>query len=343
MAAAVARNHRARVARTPVNSRARLRLLIGALAFWCASSSAQDWRPDRNVELIVPATAGGSLDFSARTIQRLWKELRLVPASSVVVNRSGGGHAVAYSFLAQRNGDPYFLCLTSPTLLTSHIIGRIPWSHADFTPLAVFATEYIAFAVRSDSPIKSGVELLKLLKAKPGALTIALGNAPGSTTHIAFGLPMQSAGVEVKDVKLVSFNSSNEALTALLGGHVDVAVASTVSVSSHAEAGKVRLLSMSAPQRMSGVFATVPTWSELGQRGIFENWRGVLGTKGLTSAQTAYWGNVFSQIVQSDEYRKDAQKNQLEVRYRGPSEMRVFLEEQHAELKAVMAYLKIVQ
>lgn len=316
---------------------------LAAVMLQCLPSMAQDWRPERNVELIVPATAGGSLDFSARTIQRLWKELRLVPTSSVVANRAGGGHAVAYSFLSQRSGDPHYLSITSPTLLTSHITGRIPFSHGDFTPIAVFATEYIAFAVRADSPIKSGVELLKALKAKPAALTIALGNAPGSTTHIALGLPLQSAGVDMKDVKIVSFNSSTEALTALLGGHVDVAVASTVSVSQQADTGKIRPLSTSSPQRLGGAFANVPTWGELGQKGVFENWRGAIGAKGLTPAQSAFWGNVFAQLVQSDDYKSDAQKNQLEVRFRGPAEMRSFLDLQHAELKSVMTYLKIVQ
>src|SRR4249920_3362605 len=63
---------------------------------------AQGWKPERNVELIVPSTAGGSLDLTGSTVHRIWDDLKLLPVSSTVANRSGGGHAVAYNFLSQR-------------------------------------------------------------------------------------------------------------------------------------------------------------------------------------------------------------------------------------------------
>ncbi|MDH4150569.1 MAG: hypothetical protein OEV67_08635, partial [Betaproteobacteria bacterium] len=107
---------------------------------------AQDWKPERHVELIVPASAGGSLDNVGRTFHRLWDELKLMPVSSAVVNRAGGGHAIAYNFLNQHAGDPHFLSITSSTLHTSNINGRIKLSYRDFTPLAVMMTEYIAIA-----------------------------------------------------------------------------------------------------------------------------------------------------------------------------------------------------
>lgn len=321
-------------------------------AMWCAGvflisamvlpASAQEWSPGKHVELIVPATAGGSLDFSARAVARIWGTLKLVPSSSVV-NKSGGGHAVAYSYLAQRTGDPYFVSITSPTLVTGQITGRLPAGHHELTPLATLTTEYIAFAVKAGSPIKTGAQLIEMLKEKPDSVTVALGNALGSTTHIALGLPLQSAGVDVSKVKLVAFNSSGEALTALLGGHVDVAVASTVSVGRQAQQGTVTPIAVSAAKRLGGVYSNVPTWVELGRRGVFENWRGMIGAKQLTQAQTSYWGNVFQQITESDEFREDAAKGELEIRYRGPAEMRKFLDEQHAELGKVMRYLKIVK
>ncbi len=302
----------------------------------------QEWSPGKHVELVVPATAGGSLDFSARAVARIWSSLKLVPSSSVV-NKSGGGHAVAYSYLAQRNGDPHVVSITSPTLVTGQITGLLPAGHRELTPLATLTTEYIAFAVKAGSPIKTGAQLIEMLREKPDSVTVALGNALGSTTHIALGLPLQSAGVDVGKVKLVAFNSSGEALTALMGGHVDVAVASTVSVGRQAQQGTVTPIAVSAARRLGGVYANVPTWVELGRRGVFENWRGMIGAKQLTPVQTSYWGNVFQKVVESEEFREDATKSELEIRYRGPAEMRRFLDEQHAELSKVMRYLKIVK
>lgn len=314
-------------------------VLISAMVL---PAQGQEWSPGKHVEMVVPATAGGSLDFSARAVERIWSSLKLVQSSSVV-NKSGGGHAVAYSYLAQRTGDPHVVSITSPTLVTGQITGRLPAGHQELTPLATLTTEYIAFAVKAGSPIKTGAQLIEMLKEKPDSVTVALGNALGSTTHIALGLPLQSAGVDVSKVKLVAFNSSSEALTALMGGHVDVAVASTVSVGRQAQQGAITPIAVSSAKRLGGVYANVPTWVELGRRGVFENWRGMIGAKQLTPAQVGYWGKVFQQVAESEEFREVVSKSELEIRYRNPADMRKFLDEQHAELGKVMRYLKIVK
>ena len=125
-------------------------------AFSAGTAGAQGWSPQRNVDLIVPSNAGGSLDTTGRTITRIWGDLKLLPVSSSISNRPGGGHAVAYNFLAQRPGDPHYLSVTSMTLLANHINGHIPLTYTDFTPLSVLLTEYIAIALQTDSPVKTG-------------------------------------------------------------------------------------------------------------------------------------------------------------------------------------------
>jgi putative tricarboxylic transport membrane protein len=306
-------------------------------------AGAQNWSPQRNVELIVPAGAGGSLDTTGRTVQRLWQDLKLLPVSSTVVNRAGGGHAVAYSYLNQRAGDPHVLSITSATLLANHINGHIPLTYTDFTPLAVLLTEYIAFAVREDSPIKTGKDLIETLRKNPESMSLALSSAAGGTHHISFGLPLQSAGVDISKVKLVAFNSSAEAVTALLGGHVDVVSAGTVNVTPHIETGKLRVLAVTSAKRMSGPFANVPTWPEQGYKGVWENWRGVIGAKGLTPEQAAYWENVLRRVTGSDEFRNYAVQNQWDSNFKGAAESRKFMEEQYHELKSVMSYLGLTK
>ena len=322
-------------------------LLVAAVSVSAAMLScgalAQGWNPERNVELIVPATAGGSLDTFGRTVQRLWDELKLVPVSSTVANRSGGAHAVAYNFLNQHPGDPYYLSITSATILTNHINGRLKLTYTDFTTLGVLLTESIAFAVRADSPIKTGKDLLEAFRKDPGSISVALGSAAGGTHHIATGLPLQSAGIDMSKIKLVSFNSSGEAVTAVLGGHVDLAVAGTVNVAAQIEAGKLRALATSSPRRMGGVYAQTPTWPELGYKGVFENWRGMIGAKGITPEQVAYWEGVLRRVVQSDEFKKIAEKNQWDSSFRGSADMRKFLEAQYGELKSVMTFLGLAK
>ena len=97
---------------------------------------AQGWKPDRNVELIIPAGAGGSLDNTGRTINRVWDAMNLVPVPTQIINRSGGGHAIAYAYLNQRQNEPNIVSITSATILINHINGRLKVTYTDFTPLA---------------------------------------------------------------------------------------------------------------------------------------------------------------------------------------------------------------
>lgn len=318
-------------------------LMVSAAVIAVSGAEAQGWKPERNVELIIPASAGGSLDTSGRVVQKLWDELKLVPVSSTVVNRSGGGHAVAYNYLNQHAGDPHFMSITSSTLHTSNINGRTPLSYRDFTPLTVLLTEYIAFAVRADSPLKTGKDLVEALRKDPASLSLALSSARGGTHHISFGLPLQSAKVDMKQTKLVAFNSTSEAVTALLGGHVDVMSGGTVQIAPHVESGKMRVLAVSSAKRLPGPLSTAPTWPELGYKGVFENWRGVIGTKGMTADQISFWENVFRKVVESDEFRKLAQKNQWDVNFKSAAETRRFMEAQYGELKDVMTFLGLAK
>lgn len=303
----------------------------------------QGWIPQRHVELIVPAPAGGSLDATGRTVHRIWEELKLVPVTSAIANRAGGGHAIAYTFLNQQAGDPHYLSITSPTLLTSHINGRIPLTYTDFTPLATLVTEYIGFVVRPESPLRTGKDLLEALRKTPGKISLALSSARGGTHHISVGLPLQSAGIDAGQVKIVAFNSSGEAVTALLGGHVDVISASVGTVVPHVEAGKLRVLVVSSPRRLAGVLAAAPTWPEVGYKGVFENWRGVIGARGLTPEQSAFWGQVLRGVAASEEFRNYARKSLWDVSFRGPAETRKFMAAQYDELKGVMSYLGLVK
>ena len=324
-----------------INAKAVVGAVFGIM--FASTACAQGWSPQRNVEVIVPATAGGSLDTTGRTVTRIWGDLKLLPVSSTISNRAGGGHAVAYNYLAQRPNDPHFLAVTSSTLLASHINGHIPQTYTDFTPLAVLLTEYIAFAVRADSPLKTGKDVIEALRKAPGSLSLAISSATGGTHHISFGLPLASASVDMTKVKLVAFNSSAEAVTALLGGHVDVVSAGTVNVAPHVASGKLRAIAVTSAKRMTGALAAAPTWPEQGYKGVFENWRGIIGAKGISAEQVAFWDSVFRRLTASEDFRNYAEQNQWDASYRSAEDSRKFMAEQYEELKGVMTYLGLVK
>ena len=303
-----------------------------------AQAQAPAWKPDRVAEIVVSAGAGGNQDLTARVIQAIWQEKKIVPAS-IVVNKPGGGGAIAYSYMAQHLRDPNVLVVLSPTLFTSRIMGQIKFQHTDFTPIATLFEEYLFVSVRTESPIKTGRDLINKLKAAPDSLSIAIASAVGNHVHLGIALPMKAAGVDVRKLLIVPYKSSSESLIALLGGHIDVAVSTFGTVLPHLEAGRVRVIGVSAPQRLLGVLATVPTWREQGADAVVSSWRGVAGAKGITEAQAKYWETALAEMANTDEWKKDVERNFRVPQFLDARESRKYWDQQYSEMEAIMSEL----
>jgi putative tricarboxylic transport membrane protein len=116
-------------------------------------------------------------------------------------------------------------------------------------------------------------------------------------------------------------------------------MATAINTTQHVEGGKLRVLAISAPKRITGVLANVPTWTELGYKGTWESWRGLIGTKGLTAAQTAYWEDVAKRVTENEQFRKFAESGDLEPKFMGSVEVRKWLAAQYNDMKAIMLSL----
>jgi len=303
------------------------------------AAPAQGWKPERNVELVIPTSPGGSNDIAGRLVQKLWTELKLLPVQSSVANRSGGEHVVAYTFVSQRTGDAHLVGIMSTPMLVNPIQGRTQLTHNDVTPIAYLFTEPMIAMVRADSPIKTGKDLVEALKKDPQSLSIALT----STGHrVSIGLPMHKAGVNIKGVRMPAFKGGGETTTAVLGGHADVQITSVSTSVPHVTSGQMRGIAVSSTQRLGGVMATVPTWQELGYQSS-GSWKGLMGPKGITPAQVAFWEDVMRKTAQSDELRQYAEQNQWILEFKGAAETRKWLDEEAAALKVIMTELGLVQ
>lgn len=314
-------------------------LLASGSVVLADTASAQGWKPERNVELTIPSGPGGSNDIAGRIVQKLWTDLNLLPVSSSVVNRAGGGHSIAYTYVQQRAGDPHFLGIMSTPILMNHIEGRTPLSYNDLTPIAYLTTEPMVAVVRAESPIKTGQDLLDALKKDAASLSIALT----STGHrVSVGLPMQKAGVNIKAVRTPVFKSGGETTNAVLGGHADVQITSVSTSVPQVAAGKMRAIAVSSTKRLGGVMASVPTWQELGYQSS-GSWKGVVAPKGITPAQIAFWEEVMRRTAQSDEIRQYAEKNLWLVEYKGAAETRKWMDEESAALKVILTELGLAR
>jgi len=308
-------------------------LLIAAANF--APAHAQTWKPDKAVEIIVGTTPGGPQDRTGRLVQRLMQERKLVDQTATVINKPGGGGAVGMTYLAQHAPDPHYMMIVAQPLISNHVAGRSKLTYTDFTPLAVLGVEYVCVVVKPDSPIKDGRDLVERLRKDPTSVSMAIGTSLGNATHSSVAHALKTAGVDIKKMRAVVFNSGGESMTAVMGGHIDAAAGSVSTVLAQVRAGRVRAIVVSAPRRWVGEFATVPTWKEIGIDSAQDLWRSLAAPKGLSAAQIAYWDAVLGRMVKEDDWRKDLDNNLMANVYKNSAETFKHWQAEYGEVKAL--------
>ena len=328
--------------RTGTMSAARVALAL-VLAAAAAGAGAQAWTPQRNLEIVVGSAPGGSNDNTARTMERVLLGNKLVPTAITVLNRAGGGGSIAYTYVSQKAGDAHSVYIGSTGLLSNHIIGASSLNYTDFTPLAMLYEDYAVFMVAADSPIKTGKELADRLKKDPRALTVGFANAFGSSRHMAAALLMKALGGNARDMKPVVFKGSAEAITALLGGHIDFGVAGAVNAIGHVSAGRMRVIAAASPQRLPGPLSVAPTWREQGVDLVYGQQRGVFAPKGLTPAQVAFWESALRRMIQTPEWKADLEKNHWTSHFLTGTALVKELEKEYGELKVALAEVGLVK
>ena len=307
-----------------------------------ASSFAQSiWKPEKNIEIVVGLTPGSSQDRTARFLQNLWQNKKFVDVPVTVNNRVGGAGNIAWAYTATHAGDAHWMQISSPTILTNHILGSAAFNHTDYTPLALLGNQYIGVAVRADSPLKSVREMVERLRANPAALSMGT-NSQGSYLHIVCAQIARASGMDPRRLKLAIFQGG-ELMTAALGGHVDAIATVTSNLLPHIQSGKLRLIGISSAKRLGGLLAPVPTLKEQGIELVIANWQGAIGPPKLNAAQIAYWDGIFARSVKTDEWRADQEQNLWESDYLNATEFSRFLKGDYEQAKAIFVELGLAK
>lgn len=314
------------------------RRILGVLLIAAAPGigAQATWRPDKPVEIIVPTGASGINDANARLIQKAFLEQKLVPTPVIVNNKPGGNQSLAVVYLGQRGSDGHHLLYATATLFTNQLAGVTPLGYTDFSPIALFLVDYSVVSVAASSPIMSMRDMVERLRADPESVAFGVV-ARGGPNHLAVAQAMRTAGIDPKRLKLVVFKTNAESITAVMGGHIQAVVSSVSAALPQTQAGNVRMLGVTAPQRVGGAVAHVPTMREQGidAPGI-ANWRGILGAKGLSSAQIAYWEEAIGKATVTDEWKKQLASNELESRFLRSREFARYLDAEYRATRAAM-------
>lgn len=314
--------------------------LMGLVA--SAPAQAQGWTPQRNVEIVVPNVPGGTNDKLARAIERTLTSGQQVPSVSVV-NRAGAGGQLTYAYVNQQAGNPHVLAIGTPSLLTAQITGVSKLSYTEFTSVASIFNDYIVLAVNENSPVKMGKDLVARLRSEPAAMTLGFSSQLGNHHHIAAGLLMKAIRADVRELKPVIFKGSAEALTALLGAHIQLVSTGAGNAAPHAAAGKLRIVGVSSGQRLPGPMASVPTWKEQGVDLVYGSWRIVIAPAGITPAQVAYWEGALRKASDTPDWKVELERNFWTDYFLTGAALKKSLDREYSDTRAVLVDLGLAK
>lgn len=304
---------------------------------------AQGWSPQKNVELVVPVVPGGTNDKLARAIERTFLGSKLVNTSVTVVHKPGGGNQIGYNYVTQHPADPHYLLVGTSTLITAHAMGSSKLGYGDFTPIASIFNDFVVLTVNVSSPLQTGKDLIVKMKTSPQTIPLAFASSVGNHHHIIAGLFMKAIGASPRDLKTVLFKGSSQSLTALLGDHVQLVSTGAGNAAPHMEAGKLRILGVSSPQRLPRTMASVPTWKEQGLDLVYGSWRSVVGTKGLRAEEVTFWENALRKVVESADWKAELDRNYWGDFFQTGPELHATIDREYKAMKGVLVDLGLAK
>lgn len=315
------------------------------MALAVLSTSAVAFEPS-STECIAPAGAGGGWDMTCRMVGKTLQDLKLIPGTMQVTNKAGGGGGAAYAeVINKRNADNNLIVAASSATSTRLAQGAYPGNTMDQVRwLASVGADYGMIAVSADSPLKTLPELMAKVKADPKSVSFAGGSAVGGWDHLKVLMAARKAGIsDVRTVKYVAFDGGGEAVTQLLAGKVQAFTGDISEAKGFVDAGKIKVLAVLAPERLSGDFAKFPTAKEQGLDAVGANWRGFYAPGGMSQDAYGYWVKQIGAVYDSKEWKAIMVKNGMEpLNLRGDA-FQKFVKESVDEINALSKEIGIIK
>lgn len=300
--------------------------------------SAQTGYPNKPIEYVVQASAGGSSDAFVRSIVLIFQKEKIIPVPIVIINKAGGSGAVAYAYTAQKAGNPYYLQNTPANFITTPVQKPKVPGYREFTPIARLAMDENALAVSAKSPYKSMTDLVGAAKKTPKEIRFG-GTSVGAPDHLTMYLIQRSAKCQFN---YISFTGENEVIAALLGGHIEVGCFNPRMVLGHVEANKMRILATASEKRLAGL-SNIPTMVELGIQAAMSVQRGVVAPKGIPGDARNYLIGAFKKLTQTPAWKKYMEENVLSEAWLEGDEYYKYLASETEKTRVIMTDLGLVK
>ena len=279
-------------------------VVTSVFALFCAMAAAQTASaqafPSKNIQMIVPYTAGGSIDLFSRALAQ-----RLTTAwgrNVVVDNRPGASGMIGTEVFAKMEPDGHALLgHTSSYPATASVRAKLPFDPARaIVPVATLARAPMLLAVHPSVPAKSIKELIAVAKRTPGGLNYGSSGA-GGNNHFSGSLFAAAAGIKMTHVP---YKGISMATTALASGEIEIVIASAAALMPQVKAGRVRALGATSLVP-SSLLPGLPAIAQSGVPGYsYELWWGTFAPAGITSERLGVINAAINKILASEDMRK---------------------------------------
>jgi putative tricarboxylic transport membrane protein len=302
--------------------------LAVALAALVLAAPAVSAFPTKPVELTVLFGAGSAADLLARKLAEL--AARELGQPVAVVNRTGAGGAVGYTYVKGQPADGHSIVWNSNSISTAFHAGNMKLDYTAFAGVSALTSEPVSLTVRVDAPWKDLRELLAHAKAHPGHVRIG-NSGRGSFTHLAAVALENRAGVKMTHVPF----GRELAITTVLGDKIEASVQLPAEIMTQVTGRQVRVLAVSGDKRLSSL-PEVPTFKESGVDLAMTLWRGIAAPTGTPAEAIARLERAFVGAAQSAEYRDFAARMGATVEVIGARDFDRFMAGDDREIAALM-------
>jgi putative tricarboxylic transport membrane protein len=304
------------------------------LALLSCAALAQSY-PSRPLEFIVHTSAGGGTDIFGRVVAEILQQGKLVNQPINVVNRAGGGGAIAYNYIKTKRGDPHTVMVVATlAMITQTLRPELEIGMEHFTPIAFMAQDPQAVMVPADSPYKTLKDLIEAGKKNPDSI-VASVTSPGGSGRLLVWLLERETGAKFKSV---SFKSGGDAIIQVMGGHTQFTTENISEGYGAVEGRKLRVLAVTSATRLA-IVPDAPTLKESGINLHVGTGRGFSMPAGVPKEAVAHMEGALAKAHKTPQWKEHAEKNFYENIWMGSAEYAKHLAErraQHGEfLKAV--------
>lgn len=288
--------------------------------------------PLDSLELLAPSSAGSGYDQLARAIAQVMTDSGLASSVEVTDVAGGGGTVGLAQFVTTRPRGPSAL-VVGFALVGGVLTTGSPVTMADAEPIARLMGEADVIVVPANSEMQTLDDLTAALKADPGAVSWAGGNI-GGIDHVIAGLYAKAVGVDPTQINFVVHAGGGEVLASILGGQTTVGISGYSEFAAQIEAGELRALGVSGPERIEGL--DVPTFTEGGVDLAVMNWRGLMAHADMTDEDKAALQAAVAAMVETEGWTAVLAERGWTDTYLGPEEFGAFVAEENVRVQTAL-------